>query len=120
MNKKCSISFKQIGRLLMSLQLSLLFFLLLYSCEKDDFAWNLKKLPKVAYLSVSNNDLYEFTLTTECTSVGYSKNVEMGFCWSAVANPTIDDNIIVVDKKNEGTYSTIIPWTNISTYHFRA
>jgi len=93
---------------------------LIASCEKDDFAWNLKKLPELAYLSVSNNDLYEFTLTTECTSVGYSKNVEMGFCWSTVPNPTIDDNIIMIDKKNEGTFSTVIPWTNISSYHFRA
>lgn len=93
---------------------------LFFACSKDDFAWNLKKLPEVAYLSVLSNDLNEFKLSVECTSVGFSENVEMGFCWSTIPNPTVDDNVIVVDKKNEGTYTTIIPWTNISTYHFRA
>lgn len=98
--------------------LQLVFFIA--SCEKDDFAWNLKKLPEVAYLSIVSNDLNEFKLSTECSSVGYSKNVEMGFCWSTVPNPTVDDNVIVVDKKNEGPFTTIIAWTNISNFHFRA
>jgi hypothetical protein len=97
----------------------LLTFLFL-SCEKDDFLWNLKKLPEVGYLSVVSNDLNEFELSAECTSIGYSENVEMGFCWSTNPNPSIEDNVIVIDKWTEGSFSVTIPWTNISTYHFRA
>ncbi len=93
---------------------------LIFSCQKDDFLWNLKKAPEVGYLSVVSNEVNEFKLSVECISTGYSKNVEMGFCWSINPNPTIADSIIQVEKTNEGIFTSIVPWTSLSSYHFRA
>jgi hypothetical protein len=101
----------------------ILLFISLYffnSCKKDDFAWNLKKLPEVGYITIVSNDPNEFELTTDCISTGNSKEIEMGFCWSLLPNPSIEDNVIPNDNKNQGSFSVNIPWTSVSSYHFRA
>lgn len=92
----------------------------LLSCTKEDFQWNLKKAPEIGNIVVTSNVTSDFELSVECKSIGYDKNVEMGFCWSSSPNPTIADNVFPVNKNNEGYFSTIVPWATESSYHFRA
>jgi hypothetical protein len=98
----------------------IVFFLSVQSCKKDDFHWNLKKAPEIGDLTITSNSEVEFELSTKCVSIGYDKEVEMGYCWSTSPNPTIEDNLLPVQNKEEGTFSVSIPWTNVSTYQVRA
>jgi hypothetical protein len=93
---------------------------ILISCSKDDFSWNLKKLPEVGYLSIKSNDTEKFILETDCLSIGYDDKVEMGFCWSLNENPTINDNVIHVSQNTKGKYTDSVFWSSIANYYFRA
>lgn len=93
---------------------------ILISCKKSDFAWNLKKLPEIGYLSVKSNNTGQFELETECISTGYDEDVEMGFCWSTNSNPTIYDSVIIVTNKKKGLFNCKVNWTIFPNYYFRA
>jgi hypothetical protein len=90
------------------------------SCTKEDFSWNLKKAPEISSISTNVNNFSEFEIAAKCLSSGFDENVETGFCWSLSSNPTLDDNIIPIQKNDEGVFSNIFTWTTASTYHFRA
>lgn len=99
----------------------LFFSISLLSCKKEDVQWNLIKLPEIGYLSIVSNDTVNFDLESNCKSIGFDKNVEMGFCWSSVeTQPTLDDNIIYVDNKNVGNFKTTVNWANVPIYYVRA
>jgi hypothetical protein len=93
---------------------------IIISCKKDDFRWNLKKIPEVGYLSVSSNNITECKLSGQCKSTGFDEKVEMGFCWSINPNPTIEDNLLPVENKKEGNFQVSVPWVNLPVYHVRA
>lgn len=93
---------------------------ILTGCEKNDFQWNLKKAPEIGYLSVESNDAYYFKLSSEFISNGYDKNFEIGFCWSTHPNPTINDSVVKLEQNETGKFNLSMPWSNISTYHFRS
>lgn len=90
------------------------------SCKKEDFLWNLIKAPDIDYLSIVSNNTSSFTLTSKMISNGNDKNVETGFCWSLTPNPTINDSVVLVDQKSDKSFTLTLPWTNVSTYYFRA
>jgi hypothetical protein len=93
---------------------------LLNGCTKDNFLWNLKKAPELDSITIMDNNLSSFEISSECLSTGFDQNVEMGFCWSSSPNPTLNDNVISVKKNDEGTFSTLVSWATESSYHFRA
>lgn len=90
------------------------------SCDKLNDAWNLKKAPQVSDWIEIVNGVESFRLKSNCKSIGFDKDVKMGFCWSYENNPTIDDNIILSEKKDTGDFETEVPWTEITTKNFRA
>lgn len=93
---------------------------LLNGCTKDDFLWNFKKAPELDSITIIDNNLSSFEISSECLSTGFDQNVEMGFCWSSSPNPTLNDNNIPIKKNNEGAFSTMVSWSTESSYHFRA
>jgi hypothetical protein len=93
---------------------------LLFSCKKDDLKWNLKKTPELGSATVTYNNNSSFEIEAECLSIGYDKNVQMGFCWSTNSEPDLNDNVIILDKHDKGKFKSIINWTSESKYYLRA
>lgn len=92
----------------------------LWSCEKNDFRWNLLKAPEIGNIVVDSNSEENFELSANFISTGNDENAEMGFCWSPASIPTIHDSIIPVVHLDKGVFRIVVPWTNKSTYYFRA
>ncbi len=91
-----------------------------FSCSKEDFAWNLKKKPELGAFLLMTNNQAGFRVSAECISVGFDKNVEMGFCWAIDTIPDIEDNLIKVENRSSGVFSIEVPWSNISKYYVKA
>jgi hypothetical protein len=94
---------------------------MVFSCKKDDFQWNLKKAPEIGNLSILSNDTSGFQLNAECLSIGYDKDVEMGFCWSTTSEePTLEESVIIISSKKACIFSTKVAWTYAAKYYIRA
>lgn len=101
--------------------LSILFISFFFvSCNKEDFNWNLQKAPEIENIKLMSNGVDSFSISSNCISDGHDKNTEIGFCWSVLENPTIENNLIPSDHKGVGKFNTSINWTNASTIHIRA
>jgi hypothetical protein len=97
-----------------------LLLIILFSCSKQDLKWNLIKSPEIGYLYLKSNEITGFDLESECFSTGFDKECEMGFCWSKLPDPTLNDSVIKVNNKKEGKFNTSIEWTSVSTYYIRS
>lgn len=65
-------------------------------------------LPEVSLVSTDIIDVDKILCTGEIVFDGYAPIIERGFCWSLTPNPTIDDNLIIVDTITETFIDTLI------------
>ena len=64
-------------------------------------------LPEVSLISTDNIDVDKIICTGQVTFDGNAPIIEKGFCWSLTPNPTIDDNLIILDTNTETFKDTI-------------
>lgn len=60
----------------------LLLILLISSCKKEDFAWDLKKLPEIEKIELIENNSNSFSLSTLLKNNGNDKDCKVGYCIS--------------------------------------
>ena len=72
--------------------------------------------PKVSLLSTVKEIAYNSVMCTgEITFDGYAPIIERGFCWSTSPNPTIEDNIVIVETDTT-IFDGILSNLEINTY----
>ena len=91
-------------------------FLCLLACKDDTFTWNLESKPDVGDISITSNVLDSVFIQADLKSNGHTSSIVKGFCWSDSTNnqPTVNDELIIIDGGSEGTYSTAIAWDTSS------
>ena len=94
-------------------------FFCILGCKDDTFVWNLKSKPDVQELSIISNFLDSVYVQANLKSNGHMQNTIKGFCWSdSSLEPSVDDEIVLVDGGGEGIYATVFAWdtTSLSKY----
>ena len=93
---------------------------IIFSCNKADVRWNLKKLPEIeSDLEIISNNLEKIDLAAILIHNGYvDSSIQTGFCWSENLNPTIDDNVLYSGFIEKGEFNISISWdtTMLSKY----
>jgi hypothetical protein len=96
-----------------------LLLLLIYSCDKETFKWNLISKGEISNFTVISNTIQTTTLQANIVSDGNDENSIIGFCWSESDNPTILDQIVIIDNIKKGQISSSFNWSNTETKYYR-
>lgn len=100
----------------------LIFFSLLfcfYSCKEGLFSWNLKSKPVVEEFKIVSNVLDSVHVQANLSSNGHISSTIKGFCWSdSNSEPTIYNEVIIIDNSDEGIYNASFSWDTSSTVKY--
>lgn len=92
---------------------------LIISCKKETFQWNLVSAPEISSITISDNNLNNFTVESTCKSDGNDNSTISGFYWATHENPSVSDSIVYL-LKGEGSFSKKMQWTKSSIIYIRA
>ena len=88
-------------------------------CKKDSFHWNLISAPEISSITISDNNLDDFTVESTCKSDGNDNSTISGFYWATHQNPSVSDSIVYL-QNGEGSFSKKMQWTKSSIIYIRA
>lgn len=97
----------------------LILFFFTSGCKKEFFNWNLDSAPTVSEITIEENNLTSFEVSSSCTSDGNDEMTINGFCWSTKDLPTIKDSNIIISS-GKGNFQTRIKWSSNPTIYIRA
>ena len=88
--------------------------------EVKNFKTNEPLVPELATIAATNITGETALSGANITNLGGGKIIEMGVCWSANQNPTIDDSKVITEGETTGFEVELRPLTANTTYYYRA
>ena len=96
-----------------------LIFYFVASCKKELYQWNLVSAPSISTVTVEENTLNSFSISSNCISDGNSSETTSGFYWSTHINPSSSDSVVEL-LKGEGKISKQFNWSKFPIIYVRA